>query len=621
MLKFLQLSALAFLLINAAAPHAAAETGDESNSKTVVRLGVIESAEPGFLANTVQPIAAALSRAIPNAELAIIRLSPVTLTKEIRLERPDFFLVPSSTFTEIFDEIGAQPIAVRKSDFAENPASSVGAAFIVRTDRRDLSSIASLRGSRIAATLPTTLDGWLAARLELREMGYQDDVFFGSVDFLTYPFPDVLSGVLSGAYDAGIVPACLLEQAQSSGLVEPGQLRVIERERPQEGAAKLSCRHSTALYPDVVVGALPWTSPEFARNMTVALLSAPADPGPTGYSWQVTGDFHAVRALYEALHLGPWAYLDSWTPAALWQRFHWYIAGLLIAALLLIFNERRLRRLVRSRTAELERVIAREKALEAAERSAREALADAERVGALSELCTMIAHELKQPVNAVVNYIAVLKIKLSAHDLSSGGALRTDPFVARSLAGADSEVRRIAAIVDKVRRYARKEARAPTPVDLSRCAERAAAHLIRSPGPNIRKNLTAESFVLGDPLELELLILNLLKNAREAASGSANGLVDLGVSNTPEEVVLAVTDNGPAIADEKFARLVSLSESIRSDKSDGLGLGLRIVRSIVDEHGARLKIARLAQGLRITVRFERCLSTVPISDPQRETTA
>lgn len=583
----------------------------ETIEKTVVRLGVMESAEPGFFANTVQPIASALTRAIPNAELAIISLSPITLAKDIRRERPDFFLVPSSTFTEIFDEIGAQPIAVRKSAFAEKPASSVGAAFVVRSDRKDLSSAASLRGRRAAATLPNSLDGWLAARLELRRLGYQDDRFFGSVHFLTYPFPDVLSGVLSGAYDVGIVPACLLEQAQSSGLLEPGVLRVIEREGGEDDGSHLACRHSTALYPDVVVGALPWTSAEFARDMTVALLTAPADPSPTGYSWQITADFHAVRSLYEALHLGPWAYLDSWTPSALWRRFGWYAAALLAAALLLIFNERRLRSLVRRRTAELERSMAREKTLETAERNAREALAEAERTGAVSELCAMIAHELKQPINAAVNYMAILKAKLEP---VASGAAAPDPFIAQSLAGADAQVRRIAAIIDKVRGYARKEARAPAPVDLSGCAQRAAAHLARTPGPALRRHLTPKAYVLGDALELELLVLNLLKNAREAADGAPDGFADVAVTAPADGdwVVLTVTDNGPPISDEKFERLVSLSESIRSDKADGLGLGLRIVRNIVDEHGASLKIERMARGLRIIVRFERCPE--PLSD-------
>lgn len=584
----------------------------ETIEKTVVRLGVMESAEPGFFANTVQPIAAALTRAIPHAELAIISLSPITLTQDILREQPDFFLVPSSTFTEIFDEMGAQPIAVRKSAFAENPASSVGAAFVVRNDRRDLADTASLRGRRAAATLPTSLDGWLAARLELRRLGYQDDRFFESVRFLTYSFPDVLSGVLSGAYDVGIVPACRLEQAQSSGLLEPGVLRVIEREGGEDDDAALACRHSTALYPDVVVGALPWTSPEFARSMTVALLTAPADPSPTGYSWQITADFHAVRSLYEALHLGPWAYLDSWTPSALWRRFGWYAAALLAAALLLIFNERRLRSLVRRRTAELERSMAREKALETAERNAREALAEAERTGAVSELCAMIAHELKQPINAAVNYMAILKVKL-VEAAASGASGWPDPFVVQSLSGADVQVRRIAAIIDKVRGYARKEAREPTVVDLSDCAKRAAAHLDRTPGPAVRCRLTPKACVLGDALELELLVLNLLKNAREAADGAPDGLAEVAVTMPPDAgaVVLTVSDNGPPMSDEKFARLVTLSKSIRSDKADGLGLGLRIVRNIVDEHGASLTIERMARGLNIIVRFERCQAPLP----------
>ena len=127
----------------------------------------------------------------------------------------------------------------------------------------------------------------------------------------------------------------------------------------------------------------------------------------------------------------------------------------------------------------------------------------------------------------------------------------------------------------------------------------------------------------GDPLEIELLLLNVMKNAAEAVQELPDGAVLVKfrreilprplAENPPpspaapsaEAVIVEVEDNGPRLSDEAFERLTRVSQSV---KDEGLGLGLGIVRSLVEENGGRIAITRRedlsGRGLRVTLCFD-----------------
>lgn len=566
----------------------AAEQTEPSEASAVrarpLVLGVVETAEPSFDDNTVRPVLKAMQSAAPGTQIDVVRLSSATFEVAVAQLKPDLVISPAADFLRIVDSIGAHPIGTRKTKYAKHPSKSAGGAVIALASRTDIQKLTDLRGKYIAATLPTSVDGMLAVRMELAERG---------------------------------------------------ALRVISPKSDDDTV----CAHTSELYPDLVAATFSWTDPELTRLTTSALLASKS--ADAEFNWYGTSDFHRIRALEETLQIGPWAYLQEMTPEALWRRWRFALFAVLAGLGLLLLNEWRLRRLVAKRTGELKRSMEERDRLAQRERAVRDRLSSLERMGAISQLCAMIAHELKQPVGAVINYVAVVKLKLGLQTvpgLPGETALNTserpvDPLLLRALAGAEGEAHRIAAIVDRVRSYARRQHADPVPVDIVREAQNALRSLkaelrpfvvIRPPFSLSADDASKRRLIMrGDPLEIELLLLNVMKNAAEAVQGLPDGGVlvkfrretlpsPLAENPSPspaapsaEAVIVEVEDNGPRLSDEAFERLTRVSQSV---KDEGLGLGLGIVRSLVEENGGRIAITRRedlsGRGLRVTLCFD-----------------
>ena len=152
--------------------------------------------------------------------------------------------------------------------------------------------------------------------------------------------------------------------------------------------------------------------------------------------------------------------------------------------------------------------------------------------------------------------------------------------------------------MERVRTYAKAGAIKTTALDLTeavkraidnlRVTGRAQAHIAFEPPQN-------SVSVTFDALDLELVILNLVKNALDAVKPLAEaGRVTIRIlNNGAREAVLEIADNGLPLSEEGFAALSALRPS---QKSEGLGLGLAIVRSILERHSGRLTFSRCETG-------------------------
>ena len=298
----------------------------------------------------------------------------------------------------------------------------------------------------------------------------------------------------------------------------------------------------------------------------------------------MASDYLAVDHLYKALMIGPYAYLNDMTPYGIWKRNQEIIIPIIALFLLLIAYELRLHYLVKKRTSELSTALKEKEAAEDEAKRSRERLSRLERSGVISQLSSMIAHELKQPLASILNYANGLA------QLAKMG--RSTPeqtgFAVKSI---KTEATRANAIVDRVRAYAKHEEGPLTELDLSDVSHKAIRTFTRNALTPVAVSDAIEPGirVMGHELELELLTLNLIRNAGDAVKDVADPLIRVTLRRDGGKAVFQVRDNGPVVTDAVLEKLTEIEESV---KPEGLGLGLAIVRDIADRHGASLSFRR-----------------------------
>ncbi len=485
----------------------------------------------------------------------------------------------------------AYSVATRKVSEAQEAAHSVGGVILVNNLHPEIKRLEDLRNTVVGTTMQLDT-GWLAVLGEIAALKTDPEHFFSAVRYLNTPLPNIFSALATGAIDAAVIDTCVLERVVKEKLVDARGLRILnEKTGPQ-----LDCARSTALYSDATLYAFEWTDEQAVRAVLAALLST---DGKELGEWHVHVSRAAMDELLKTLRLGPYEYLRSVSWEAFLEKYRSEILLALILIGVLIVNEFRLHHLVKRRTAELSEALSAQRASEREARTARLRLGSLERRNVVNQMSAMIAHEIRTPLGAITNFASVLRYlfpEMKAADSQAGTAME----------GILKETAKIAGIVDRVRQYAKSQRSAHVPMDLAksvRDAERVLAMTLPEAAV-VTVETPATAPILGDALECELLVFNLLKNAVEAASQAPvpEVMVTLAQATNGARWVLSVENSGLALTDEAFERL---GRTIDSVKPEGLGMGLSIVRGIADSHAALMHFYRRAGGgLRVEVSFD-----------------
>lgn len=563
-------------------------TAHSADNRREVRIAVLFTEDPLFFINTFAPTLDHLRKALPQYKIVTKEISGHEAPEDIRKEHFSF-LISSAGFYASFDpsSAGLRQIATRHDARAKTASESIGSTIIALTDRNDLNRMEDLRKKRLVTRDIDSLSGWLGAKGKLADhiSAKEDQPHLFSTK---YSYPDVYSYLLSGEADAAVIPTCELENISNAHL-----FRVIDEEK-----TSLACKSSSPLYPDFVFSSFPDASPEVVKNFTVSLLTMPKMPD--GASWGIANDFRSVLQLFKKLELGPYR-PEPFSVGAFIEKYKTEVFLALALLLGVLFHIYRSNSLVFQRTAELREAIDQRDRVAEVARNSLKRLSQMEKRGILSQLSHMFAHELKQPLSTVVNYANGLKMY--------GEQKALDPIVSQGIEAIASEASKAAQIVDRVREYAKssRPVDSQSTMDLSQVTRKAidTFRLYVSTQCRLQIDLPQKAEINGDPFELEILVLNLLRNAADAVEPLKNkALIRVSLTSEDSDWVLSITDNGPQVPDEVLERMKKALQN--SLKADGLGLGLKIVFAIAERHRVELKFSRVEpQGLRAEIRFKK----------------
>jgi len=241
------------------------------------------------------------------------------------------------------------------------------------------------------------------------------------------------------------------------------------------------------------------------------------------------------------------------------------------------------------------------------------------RLVTMGEMASSVAHELNQPLTAITNYCNGMVTRVKADVIEKHDLIAALEKTSRQAQRAGQIIHRIRAFVKRSepqRQFAQARTIIEDAVELAGIELR-------------RRNVSIHTYVAQrlpplhvDPILIEQVVLNLLKNSAEAIDAAslppARRNIELRVvpRHTAEEggvIEFSVTDMGPGLKDEVIARLY---EAFFSTKPDGLGIGLSLCRSIVESHRGRIRAENLYNGnLAVGCRFS---FTLPVDSSRIE---
>jgi two-component system sensor kinase FixL len=214
------------------------------------------------------------------------------------------------------------------------------------------------------------------------------------------------------------------------------------------------------------------------------------------------------------------------------------------------------------------------------------------RVTALGEMSQALAHELNQPLSAIGNYLNGLRRMLKP------GAKPDPALLQDALERAAEQTLRAGDIIRRLRDFvARGETERRVESVAKLVGEAGALGLVGAKEHQIRVNFALDEdadVVLADRVQVQQVLLNLIRNAIEAMAGAARR--DLTITSRPVEdsmVEIRVSDTGYGLSDEVMQ---TLFQPFMTTKPNGMGVGLSICRTIIESHGGRIWAERNPQG-------------------------
>ncbi len=561
-----------------------------------VRLGVQHSLLKSSQSDLILKTREHLARIYGRAWINVFYLENADLTTAIRSGQLDFFIADADFFTleEGFSFVEA--VASLWPNDTESPQNATASVIVARKHGEDKApGLHDLATRKIVASSPDSLSGWLAAAVELKKHHvFMNDDPMKNMIFTDGNVRKVFSTMNADPAIIGVLPACELEHLGERGDIRLRDYWIIN----QVSGDGLRCVHSTALYPGWVFAATANTPPAVKKALTTALFTM--DGKKMGAEWSMPVSNRPIYDLFYTLKIGPYKDLAEWSLRRFVESNAQVLAFISLLLFMILTYAGTLSVLVRRRTKLLRQALIERDRADAERAASRQHIENLERTGLVGQMSTVIAHELKQPLGAVSNYANSLLRRLRRDDFNR------ERFE-MALTEIVEQTARASQIVERVRSYAKHDYPPRKVDDISAIIESAIETFRRSrnTAAAVVVRMRPKSLAEVDAWEIELAILNLLKNAADALATVSNPRIDVVLERADDLCWrLTVGDNGPYLTDEQLSRFFKPLQTSKGEA--GMGLGLSIVANIAERHAGNITVARNGErGVKFTIIFPR----------------
>jgi two-component system NtrC family sensor kinase len=231
----------------------------------------------------------------------------------------------------------------------------------------------------------------------------------------------------------------------------------------------------------------------------------------------------------------------------------------------------------------------------------RDQLTETQRLATIGTIAAVIAHEFNNLLTPIVSYCQF--------GLQSAKSEKPDmELIAKALSKAFTSAEKAGKICTAMLSLARGESTS-SKVSVQTLIDQTLAVLARDPqkdGIALRVQVQGELWVLGDDVQLEQVLLNLLINARQAMLGKGGSLTIKAAKTEESEIRLQVIDTGPGIPENLLPKIFqpffTTKGTAKKDEARGTGLGLAICKDIIEHHKGRIIVeSKVGEGTMFSI--------------------
>jgi signal transduction histidine kinase len=253
-------------------------------------------------------------------------------------------------------------------------------------------------------------------------------------------------------------------------------------------------------------------------------------------------------------------------------------------------------------------------------RSTQAQLVRSEKMASIGQLVAGIAHEINNPVNAIVNTVGPLEEAIgdmeSADPAARGEAAKDIRDMVKVV---QRGAQRTKAIVGALHNYSRTDDEKVVDFDLNRSLDDSLEllrHLLKG-NVNVEKHYGEVGKIRGHAGQVNQVFMNLLTNAAQALTGRDGATITISTRAVGEKIEVRIGDNGPGIPPDVEPRIFDPFFTTK-DVGEGTGLGLAIVHELVERHGGEIFVeTEVGKGTTFTVRMPRRTDVVAAPSPPR----